>query len=322
MLTRQAAIFLMLATPARAFELGLPIACTLGSDCFVQQYVDRDPGPGIRDYACGAATNDGHDGTDIRVKTLADVDRGVAVLAAAPGVIKGLRDGMPDRVVANDAGRAAVKDRECGNGVVIDHGEGWETQYCHMRRGSVAVAKGAKVAAGETLGDVGYSGLAQFPHVHLTVRHNGKAVDPFAPGEANSNCGIAADTLWSGAVRDRLAYSGGDLLALGFAPAALDFDRLLSAPISAPDDKSPALVAYAWAINLRGGDRIDVMLAGPDGRLATNSATLDRDKAQYMLFAGKKLTLATWPPGRYTAHVVITRNGASFIDREEVLNLP
>jgi hypothetical protein len=72
-----------------ALELELPIACTPGSDCFIQQYVDLDPGSGIRDYMCGGETYDGHDGTDIRLRNTADVERGVAVLSAAPGVVLG-----------------------------------------------------------------------------------------------------------------------------------------------------------------------------------------------------------------------------------------
>jgi hypothetical protein len=243
MLTREVAIFVLLAAPASAFEIGLPLDCKLGTDCFIQQYVDGDPGNGVRDYACGSASYDGHDGTDIRVKTVADTERGVAVLAVAPGVVKATRDGMPDRIVASDADRNSVKDHECGNGVVIGHGDGWETQYCHMKRGSVVVAKGAKVAAGDRLGDVGYSGLAQFPHVHLTVRHDGKAVDPFAPGGPTSNCSISDDSLWSSSIRDRLAYPGGDLLALGFTPKALELEDVIAGRIPIPDEKSAALAA-------------------------------------------------------------------------------
>jgi hypothetical protein len=320
MLTRAAAILVLLAAPARAFDLGLPIACALGEDCFVQQYADRDPGPGVRDYACGPATYDGHDGTDIRVKTLVDVARGVAVVASAPGTVKALRDGMPDRLIVGDADRAAIKDRECGNGVVIDHGDGWETQYCHMKEGSVAVAKGAKVVAGDRLGDVGYSGMAQFPHVHLTVRRNGKELDPFAPGDASA-CRLADDNLWDATVRERLAYTGGDVLTLGFTPKALELDEVLSQPVPAPDSRSPALAAFAWLINLRQGDRIAVTLNGPDGEMATNEVTLDRNKAAYLLFAGKKLRDERWPSGSYTARVLVTREGSNFIDRKETLKL-
>jgi hypothetical protein len=322
MLTRVMTVFVLLAAPARALELGLPIACTPGVDCFVQQYADHDPGKNVRDYACGPAAYDGHDGIDIRVRTLADVARGIAVLAAAPGTVKATRDGMADHIIDSDADRAAVRDRECGNGVVIDHGEGWETQYCHMKRGSVVVSKGARVAAGERLGDVGYSGLAQFPHVHLTVRRNSKWLDPFVPDGASASCGMADDSLWTVAARDRLHYSGGDLIGLGFAAKALDLKDVEAGPVSPPDARSPALVAYAWMINLRAGDRIALTLLGPNGVLAANTETLDRNKAQYFLFAGKKLKAASWPGGPYTARIEVTRSGAPFIVREESMSVP
>ena len=40
------------APPALAF----PLACQIGRTCEVQHYVDRDPGPGVRDYKCGRRT--------------------------------------------------------------------------------------------------------------------------------------------------------------------------------------------------------------------------------------------------------------------------
>jgi hypothetical protein len=56
------------------------------------------------------------------------------------------------------------------------------------------------------------------------------------------------------------------------------------------------MVAYAWAINLREGDKLEVSLVKDRAPLAENSVTLDRGKAQYMLFAGKKR-----PPGGWTS---------------------
>ena len=139
---------------AQGPRFALPIDCVPGASCFVQNYVDHDPSPAWRDYACGARTYDGHDGTDFRVPSMAAVRAGVAVLAAADGVVAGVRDGMPD-VSIRETGKEAVKDRECGNGLVLRHADGWETQYCHLAQGSVAVRRGQTVRAGERLGLVG-----------------------------------------------------------------------------------------------------------------------------------------------------------------------
>ena len=44
---------------AAAFELDFPVLCTVGIDCAVQHYVDRDPGTGAKDFRCGSQTYDG-----------------------------------------------------------------------------------------------------------------------------------------------------------------------------------------------------------------------------------------------------------------------
>ena len=137
-------ILLLTSALARGAEpprFALPIACQPGSDCFVQNYVDHDPSTAYRDYACGERTYDGHDGTDFRLRSLVAQRAGVAVLAAADGVVAGVRDGMED-VSIRDTGKDAVKGRECGNGLVLRHADGWETQYCHMAQGSLAVTPG------------------------------------------------------------------------------------------------------------------------------------------------------------------------------------
>ncbi|MCH8001578.1 MAG: M23 family metallopeptidase, partial [Proteobacteria bacterium] len=163
-------------------QLELPVDCQIGAACVVQNYVDQDPGPGARDHTCGPLSYDGHKGTDIRVAGRPEMAAGVAVLAAAPGVVRALRDGEADRA-ASQAGPDA------GNAVVLDHGSGWESQYSHLRQGSVAVVTGQRVAAGTRLGLIGWSGRAEFPHVEFALRHRGRAIDPFTGAPAGGGCG-------------------------------------------------------------------------------------------------------------------------------------
>ena len=320
MLTRAMLLLMALAAPAAAIELELPIGCALGEDCTVQQYFDHDPGPGDRDYACGAASYDGHDGTDIRVKTFADIARGVAVLAAADGVVQAGRDGMADKPVRSEADRKALKGLDCGNGVVVDHGGGWETQYCHMRRGSKAVKPGARVKAGDKLGEVGMSGDAGFPHVHLTVRKDGAAVDPFAPDPADKACGTQGQGLWSAKAAKALAYRPGEVLTLGFADRVLTLEDVEAGLIgeSHPRAAAGVLAAHGWLINLRKGDRIDLTFANAAGEaLAEQSETLKRDKAQYLVIAGRKRL----EPGEYFATLTVTRQKEAAISAKAAFTL-
>src|SRR5580765_6359429 len=62
-------------------KLAFPLACQIGRTCEVQNYVDRDPGPGALDYHCGHRTYQGHSGVDIRLLDMAQQRAGVAVLA-------------------------------------------------------------------------------------------------------------------------------------------------------------------------------------------------------------------------------------------------
>src|SRR5882672_4869913 len=70
--------------------LEVPLACRFGETCFIQQYFDHDAGPGAKDYRCGVMVYDGHDGVDLRVPTMTEQQRGVEVLAAASGVVRGM----------------------------------------------------------------------------------------------------------------------------------------------------------------------------------------------------------------------------------------
>lgn len=56
-----------------------------------------------------------------------------------------------------------------GNHVVIDHGEGVFALCAHLRRGSVTVAVGDDVVAGQQLGEVGNSGYSSEPHLHFQL---------------------------------------------------------------------------------------------------------------------------------------------------------
>ncbi len=316
-----AAVALAAAVTAAAAQerprLAPPVACTLGQDCYIQQYVDRDPGPGVREFACGRLATNGHKGTDIALPTEAEMRAGVAVLAAAPGTVARLRDGMPD-IRQGTAGAPDVTGRDCGNGVVVDHGGGWETQYCHLRQGSVAVRRGERVAAGAPLGLVGMSGAASFPHLHLSVRHKGRVVDPFRP-EAGPGCGGPERPLWAAPV----AYDSGRLLSAGLTEEVPDYDAIKAGlPEDGLGPAAPAAVLWAYVANGRAGDVIDFEITSPDGPFGRQEVVLETDQPFLFRAWGRRAPPDGLPAGRWEGRVFLRRADAILGETRVSATLP
>ncbi|WP_116599305.1 M23 family metallopeptidase [Primorskyibacter marinus] len=305
------AISLAATSAAGEFSLQTPVDCTLGDTCHIQHYMDRAPGPEVQDFLCGALSYDGHQGTDFALATIADMQKGVAVLAAADGTVRATRDGMADRVFA-DADMTAIDGRDCGNGVVIDHADGWQTQYCHMRRGSIAVQQGQTVAAGQQLGTIGLSGRTQFPHLHLTLRRDGTVVDPFEPNGVDGCGGADAPALW----QDQFPSFAGGIIDVGLAEAVPDYSDIKAGKAGQMlSTASPAMVVFGLAYGGQKGDMIEMTLTGPEGRIIRQSVTLDKPQAQFFRATGRKRSGRTWPRGLYHGTIRLFRGGVELNSR-------
>lgn len=292
-------------------RLSLPIRCVPGRDCWLVNNVDLDPGPGIRDYACDKRSYNGHKGTDIAIRDLVAMKNGVDVLAAAGGVVTGARDGMAD-VDVKIAGLASVKGRECGNGLVVSHDGGWETQYCHMRRGSVVVKPGAIIVQGQKLGLVGHSGRAEFPHVHLSVRHNKQVVGPFAGLGRTRDCGLGPAPLWTDKALAALKIEGTALFNAGFADKALKPEMARSGLMAGErmSRRAAALVLWVDMYWPKVGDEIRFRISAPDGGLLLEKAmSVKRTQARRFIFVGKKRKASLWPQGVYRGEIILRRKG-------------
>lgn len=294
-------------------RLALPVDCTLGETCFIEDYVDNDPSDGRqRDFACGYNSRDAHKGTDIAVLSF---DTAVDILAAADGRVLRIRDGMADDRLM----RGVTPETACGNAVLLDRGGGWQTLYCHMAQGSIAVQPGQQLRQGATLGTIGLSGQTTHPHLHLGVLHDGKTVDPFRP-EAIGTCDeTPSATLWL----DPPPYTQTGLVTAGFADhvPTLDTVRSGAARLETGQRDSP-LVVYGHAQLAEHGDLLTLTARGPQGPLFHHEQILKAPQVSIMRAHGRKAPAGGWPPGDYLGEAQITRKGQVIAHRFAHVSIP
>ncbi len=324
-----AVILFFLAVPEPAFsqnktrppKLDLPIKCTLGQDCFIQHYMDTDPSEGAADYMCGSLTREKHQGTDIRIQTIADMIRGVPVIAAAEGRVVNLRDGINDQYFEDYAPEKmqAIINTGLGNAVIINHGGGWETYYGHLKKNSLTVRKGQRVRRGDILGYVGMSGLTDFPHIHFELRYRNKRIDPFTGDEPGKGCGETRKNYWTDLARQELAYQPTGFMATGFSETKPMGRRDLESGKRSKevlDPTAPALFFWSYYIGSRKGDQVTLLLKDPDGKILASHKAKPRPKHQitHTPFIGKKKPRSGWKRGLYRGEITIDRDGTLIKD--------
>lgn len=301
-----------------SFELALPLDCRIGETCWVANYVDVDPSGAAKDFRCGPRTYDGHDGVDFAIRDQGGMAQGVTVLASAPGTIRSVRDGMADRAFLKEDARGRIAGRECGNGLVIDHEEGWQTQYCHLRKESVLVHVGELVNRGTPLGLVGLSGKTEFPHLRLTVRNRGHVVDPFTGQRLGTGCGSPVHLVWQAPGPE---YESAALYNAGFSDGSPNIDEIRKG--IRPRDELPrvarALVLWVDVFGVQKRDEMRFQIFGPDGQpLLDKRQRVDRTQARRFAFAGARLRESEWASGLYSGRITLTRTQDGVVSTQSI----
>ena len=95
------------------------------------------------------------------------------VLAPGDGVVVRVSDVLPDQPIGS---RDPV--HATGNHLVLDLGGGRFLLMAHLKSGSVTVAEGDRVRAGQPVGAVGNSGNSTEPHLHLQLQTGQDLLQP------------------------------------------------------------------------------------------------------------------------------------------------
>jgi len=288
-------------------SLVLPLVCKLGKDCFIDAYVDHHPKKNAADYRCGVLTYNGNKGTDFRLRTVRVMEKGVPVLAAAAGTVRRSRDGMPD-VYHGMFEREIFRGRNNGNGIVIDHGNGWRTLYGHLRRASILVKPGQKVRAGEKIALVGYSGVSEAPRLHFEVSRGKQAVDPFVGPTKIAGCGAKGKPLWTKTAAAKLPYARTVIGAVGFSSQKLTRRALIYGldtryPLSRHADN---LLFHVDISGVYAGDVFRFRMIGPDEVVVFDKAGKFKkpDRAKF-LAAGLSNLRKPLVPGGYRGEFIV-----------------
>jgi murein DD-endopeptidase MepM/ murein hydrolase activator NlpD len=226
-----------------------PLSGANGRAWMVNNYVDLDPDASLLEDYLGftgslARTYEGHRGIDIDISSFREMDSGTALVrAAAPGTVTFVREDQFDRNTSCTG---------TWNVVRIEHANGYDTVYGHLKQNSVVVNVGDTVTAGQVLGVAGSSGCSTQAHLHLEVQDcSNVAVESFALG------------MWTS---PPAYHAPSDVMDVMLRKGTFSSAQQIKDPVPNPSLYKPGeWLGIGLSMSGRGGDVVDLSLTAPDG---------------------------------------------------------
>ena len=319
--------FAMVLAPTLSLSqpLGLPVLCDIGKTCFIGRYVDHSivTHP-AQDYTCGTMSAKGYAATDFNVIYGAEHSAPSAVLAAADGTVKAVRRHLHD-MVRNDFRHLVVPaGMEAGNSVIIDHGNGWETQYNHLKFGAITVSENMTVKAGDKIAEMGSSGMTKAPKLGFVVRHNGNVIDPFVGDIMHYGCQEETKSVWLPEAKAELAYQETGVTRLGFTeqlPTVQAIRGGLKMP-AVRDTAPEGLVFWVNSFGVYHNDVVHMRITDPTGQIFSEHEEVIRaDYPQYLAYTGRKINTGRVTPGVYVAEFLLERGHRVVLNEKREIRL-
>lgn len=308
------------AVQADDFKLQFPVNCQLNNDCFILSYPSH---PDNLDYSCGTLTQEKYPATNIALANEKQMTKGFEVVAVADGVVKkvtGTIQDIPYKEKHNP--EYALNNDICGNGIVIDHNNGWQSFYCYLKQASIKVLPETKVKAGQVIALVGQSGYVGMPMLGFTIASNGQSMDPFMSKSTLEPCSKEPSSqMW----QEPIAYKPHGVIDSGFTRRSVELvdvisaDPVLEEPLTKDDN---IMIFWTQAYGVQDNDLEVVSIYKPDKTLFfISDNAVDARNLMYVSSNGRKLTKGGFETGMWTAKYSVQRNGQELFGIEKTFTV-
>lgn len=228
--------------------LSWPMTCSKMEDCYIGGYPDHLAGHMRSDYRGGGLVGENETrATHICMMPAREQTNGALVLAAAPGKVTRIDIEAPNG------------DR-CAPSVTVDHGYGWTSRYCGLKKTDIRVRPEEVLARSAVLGSLPQKKKLTPSCLRFALFKEKRYFDPFG---GNYLTAPNADPLWADSVQKQHDYRPVMLTASGFTETE---PKIWNDWPKDPSATWENLVFWGRLIGAKNGDKLTMRFSDPAGK--------------------------------------------------------
>ncbi len=221
------------------------------------------------------------EGTDITLKSEADMEEGVDVLCAEHGRVV--------FVQKDDENKTTY-----GNMIIIEHNGGWKTLYGNLKPDSIEVKPGKFARKNSKIAEIGMSGNTDYPKLHFAVFKDGEFHKP----------------LWKPKYKEKISTKEIVILNKGISTEIPELEKIKKGEYDSTQILNDVEKVHLWiyGMKFKKDDLIKFSLYNPQGdKILTSFRRADKDYEENYFSVVKAKEKNEWQTGSYTAKTEIIR---------------
>ena len=279
-------------------NLTFPVSCQINKNCWIVNYPDNDLTEKFKDYKNGEITYDGSLGTNIAVKTILDLKKGIPVLSAQDGKVLFTQNNIEDNWESKDK---LPNTPPYGNSVIIKHNNGWKTLYCHLKKGSIKVKVGDFTTGGTQIAEMGMSGSSDFPHLNFLVLHDKNFFDPFSGMKLRNEENEEKEEkkgkiekykpFWNPAAKEKLTYKNILITNIGVSTESPSIEDIKKGKYENIEilNNVPSIFLWAYGFHFKKNDFLKISLKNPEQeKILDTIVKIKKDRMEHFIFLKKE----------------------------------